>query len=58
MKGPAQRGSPRFPLEARGRPSHESWRMADTTTYEIIGDAEYRVFADGWWADVECSGSA
>jgi hypothetical protein len=32
--------------------------MADTTTYEIIGDAEYRVFADGWWADVECSGSA
>ncbi len=27
--------------------------MANTTTYEIIGDAEYRVFADGWWADVE-----
>lgn len=27
--------------------------MANTTTYEIIGEAEYRVFADGWWADVE-----
>lgn len=27
--------------------------MANTTTYEIIGDAEYRILADGWWADVE-----
>jgi hypothetical protein len=27
--------------------------MENTTTYEIIGDAEYRILADGWWADVE-----
>jgi hypothetical protein len=27
--------------------------MANTTTYEIIGEAQYRVLAQGWWADVE-----
>lgn len=27
--------------------------MDNTTTYEIIGEGQYRVFADGWWADVE-----
>jgi hypothetical protein len=44
----------KYTLRFAGRPRHESCRMADTTTFEIIGDAEYRVFADGWWADVEC----
>lgn len=23
------------------------------TTYEIIGQSQYRIFARGWWADVE-----
>ena len=25
----------------------------DTTRYEIIGEGQYRVLAQGWWADVE-----
>lgn len=27
--------------------------MDDTTRYEIIGEGQYRVLAQGWWADVE-----
>jgi hypothetical protein len=27
--------------------------MDNTTRYEIIGEGQYRVLAQGWWADVE-----
>lgn len=36
-----------------GRLTHESSCLADITTYEIIGEGQYRVLAQGWWADVE-----
>ena len=46
-------GGANFPLEVRATPSHESCRMDDTTRYEIIGEGQYRVLAQGWWADVQ-----
>lgn len=27
--------------------------MDTSTTYETIGEGQYRIFARGWWADVE-----
>jgi hypothetical protein len=41
------------PLEVGREPSHESCCMDNTPRYEIIGEGQYRVLAQGWWADVE-----
>ncbi len=49
--GPAVGGA--SSLEVRPALSHESCRMDNTTRYEIIGEGQYRVLAQGWWADVE-----
>ncbi|HXS98012.1 MAG TPA: hypothetical protein VN736_25605 [Candidatus Limnocylindrales bacterium] len=46
-------GGATFPLEVRREPSHESCRTDNTTRYEIIGEGQYLVLAQGWWANVE-----
>ena len=45
-------------LEVRRVLSDESRRMDNTTRYEIIGEGQYRVLAQGWWPMWNTDGTA